>query len=65
MGAPKFNHNLSLKSDSNKAESQNDKALAKQEIEAYRAKITELLKNPKNVQKAVLILERMLNSKKS
>ncbi len=65
MAAPKFNHNLSLKSDSNKTEPQNDSVKSKAEIEAYKNKITELLKNPKNVKKAVLILEKMLHSKKS
>lgn len=60
MAAPKLNHNLTLK---DKPEA-SDNTRLKSEIEAYKNKIAEKLKNPQDLKKAILILEKMLNSKK-
>ena len=61
MAAPKLNHNLTLKNDKPEA---SDNTRLKSEIEAYKNKIAEKLKNPQDLKKAILILEKMLNSKK-
>lgn len=63
MGAPKYNNNVYLLKDKNKPEA-NDNTRLKAEIEAYRNKIAEKLKNPQDLKKAILILEKMLNPKK-
>ena len=62
MAAPKFNNNFCLKEKNNKPEARDNTRL-KSEIEAYRTKINERLKNPQELKKAILVLEKMLNSK--
>lgn len=61
MAAPKFNNNIYLK---DKKPEASDNTRLKSEIEAYKNKIAEKLKNPEDLKKAILILEKMLNSKK-
>ena len=61
MGAPKLNQNLSLKQD--KSSGGGDSARLKQEVEAYREKIAQMLKNKDNLKKAVQVIEQMLNKK--
>lgn len=63
MGAPKYNNNVLLLKDKQKPEASENTRL-KAEIEAYKNKIAEKLKNPKDLKKAILILEKMLNPKK-
>ena len=62
MAAPKFNNNFCLNDKNTKPEARDNTRL-KSEIEAYRTKINERLKNPQELKKAILILEKMLNSK--
>jgi uncharacterized protein YbgA (DUF1722 family) len=62
MGAPKLNHNLSLKVDK-KTGGEQDSTRLKQEIQAYKEKIAEMLKDKAKVKKAVNVLEQMLGKK--
>jgi hypothetical protein len=62
MGAPKLNHNLSLKVDHKTGGDQNSARL-KQEIQAYKEKIAEMFKDKAKVKKAVHVLEQMINKK--
>ncbi|MFZ4712583.1 MAG: hypothetical protein ACOYL6_02620 [Bacteriovoracaceae bacterium] len=62
MGAPKLNQNLGLK-EYKKLDGDQNSARLKQEIEAYREKINQMLKNKDQLKKAILVIEQMINKK--
>lgn len=63
MAAPKFNHNLKLKDEKNNAEAEVNNSRLKVDIENYKNKIKEKLKDQNELKKAILIIEKMINSK--